>query len=218
MHGKNAIDKYLHLMDSYKKGLLMKIRTSKTILFLLLVLVFSACNSDPPQTVHVPQTTSQTETVIEPPSQTTATWYLKTASPVLPTPPPNDIGYYEGIIVITQYYTFLGHGLYEEAYQLLSSSAQVYPVEDFVKSKQQAFRKVKILTVQPYHVFVKEQGGHLRSFDSMNMRQFYVQIIAWGEGKMSGSRMSGEVQTLFLRLVIEDGEWKIDEFGTAPLF
>jgi len=195
----------------------MNNRTSKPALFLLLAFVFSACNSESSQTVQTSQATLQTETATTPPRQATDTWYLKTATPILPTPSPDDLGYFNGVIVITEYYTFLGHGLYEDAYQLLSSSAQVYPVEDFVKSKQQAFRKVEILTIQPYHVFVKEQGGHLRSFDSKNMRRFYVQIMAWGEGTMSGSRMSGEVQTLFLRLVKEDGEWKIDEFGTAPL-
>ena len=30
-----------------------------------------------------------------------------------------DTAYYDGILVITQYYTFLGHGLHEEAYRLL---------------------------------------------------------------------------------------------------
>jgi len=41
------------------------------------------------------------------------------------TPQPGiDPAYYDGIIVITQYYTFLGHGLYEDAYLLLSSTGR----------------------------------------------------------------------------------------------
>lgn len=200
------------------EGLPMDKKTKTITMFLLLVLVLSACNSRVPQPAETTDTTPL-ETATEK-SAATATQIRKTATPLEPMPQPDDIGYYEGIITITRYYTFLGHGLYEEAYQLLGSSARKHSpsLEEYVENGKRWFKKVKIITIQPYPVFIKEQGGQLRSSDSTNIRRFYVQIIAWGEGRMSGSRVSGEVQTLFLRLVKEDGEWKIDEFGTAPLF
>src|SRR4030042_1514143 len=170
----------------------MKKKTRKITLFLLLVLVLCACNGNISQTTELATSDLTTFTSTIPPTKTytvpptqrqaTATWYLKTATPVLPTPPPDDIGYYEGIIVITQYYTFLGHGLYEEAYQLLSSSAKedYPPLEEYIENGKRWFKMVKILSIVPLH----------SSRDSMNRRRFGVQIIAWGEGRFSGSAMS----------------------------
>ena len=90
----------------------MKSRKSQTVSFLLLTLVLSACISNPSHTVRATQTASQTETAT--PRQTNATRYLKTATPIFPAPS-DDVGFYEGIIFITQYYSFLGNGLYEQA-------------------------------------------------------------------------------------------------------
>jgi len=201
----------------------MKNTTSKITSFLLLALVLCACNGNLSQTTEISDNESityasaipPTVTDIAPPTQrpATATWYLKTATPILPTPPPDDIGYYEGIIVITQYYTFLGHGLYEEAYQLLSSSAQVYSVEEFVKQKQLSFKNVKILTIKPFYMIANKGGGYRKSYDSMNMRQFNVSYITWDEENMSESAMNGQTWTFFIWLVREDGEWKIDKFS-----
>ena len=202
----------------------MKKRTYKTILILLLALILYACNGNISQTTEITASTSTTFNSTIPPTITytatptrrpaTATWYLKTATPILPTPPPDDTGYYDGVIVITQYYTFLGHGLYEEAYRLLSSSAQVYSVEEFAKQKQLSFKKIKILTIKPFFVIANKGGGYRRSYDSMNMRQFYVSYSTWDEGSMPGSTMNGQAWTFFIWLVIEDGEWKIDKFAS----
>lgn len=122
------------------------------------------------------------------------------------------------IVVITQYYTFLGHGDYEEAYQLLSSFArQRSPdLEEYVQSRKRWFKEVQIIAVRPLYVDVERQGGRYRQPDTVDEKRFYVQIIAWGEGRMSGSAVSGELQTLFLTLVQEKGEWKIKSFDTAP--
>lgn len=52
--------------------------------------------------------------------------------------------------------------------------------------------------------------------ESGDERRFYVQIIAEGEGGMSGAIPNGALQTIFLTLINEDGEWKIDSFATSP--
>ena len=194
----------------------IEIRMNK--LFSLLVLVLYACNNIVPQASEVGTSYSPIKNPTLSPNATspapstqrqpTATWYLKTATPVLPTPPPDDIGYYEGIIIITQYYTFLGHGLYEEAYELLSSSRKErYPLEEYIENGKIWYKKVEILSIVPQH----------SRRDSMIKRRFIVSFIAWGEGKMTGAAMSGEVQTGYITLVKENGEWKMDEGGFCVL-
>ena len=120
------------------------------------------------------------------------------------------------MIVITQYYTFLGHGLHEEAYWLLSASAQQpQRFEEYVENTRRFFKIVEIDSVVPFYVYVNQQGGQTTP-DSEDRIRFTVQIRAWGEGKMSGSVMSGDLQLLFITLVKEAGSWKIDSFSTSP--
>ena len=131
---------------------------------------------------------------------------------------PVDEAYYEGIIVLTKYYTFLGHGLYEEAYYLLSESAKrPKSLYEYVETSQMFFKEVDIISIVPYHEYVRNQGGVIQNPDPPERKRFAVEIRAWGQGEMSGSRMSGDLQMLFIALVLEDGAWKIDTFGTAPL-
>jgi hypothetical protein len=166
----------------------MNNRTSKTLLFLLLALVFSACNSNSSVTVTATQAIPQTATSTAPPRPATATWYLKTATPVLPTPPPDDIGYFDGVIIITQYYTFLDHGLYEEAYQLLSSSARdrLGSLEDYVAYQKSWFKELKIISIVPQY---------LRT-NSVDRRKFIASIMVWNEKGISENFTIGENYTL----------------------
>jgi hypothetical protein len=128
-----------------------------------------------------------------------------------------DTRYYDGIIVISQYYTFLGYGLYAEAYQLLSESAQnPHSLEDYVVNMGLAFQEVEIVAILPFYVAVERQGGYAQPDPEYRMR-FAVQIRAWGDGGMSGSRLNGDLQELFLELIQEDGSWKINSFATAPI-
>lgn len=77
-------------------------------------------------------------------------------------------------------------------------------------------KKVQIIAVRPLYVDIERQGGRSNPVDTLDEKRFFVQIIAWGEGRMSGSVMSGDLQTLFITLVQENGEWKIKSFATAP--
>ncbi|MEP0826403.1 MAG: hypothetical protein HRF40_13045 [Nitrososphaera sp.] len=206
----------------------MKSRKSQTALFLLLALVFSACTSRSPKPVFSSALASQTVEVymtdpnlviVTEQSQSTISPILKTAIPTkMATQPHQDLGYYDGIVVITQYYTFLGHGDYVEAYQLLSSFARRHSpdLDEYVQSGKQWFKKVQIIAVRPLYVDVERQGGRYSPSDTIDEKRFFVQIIAWGEGRMSGSVMSGNIQTLFITLIQENGEWKIKSFATAP--
>ena len=129
-----------------------------------------------------------------------------------------DEAYYEGIIVITKYYTLLGHGLYEEAYWLLSENAKrPKSLDEYVVTAKLFFKEVEIISILPYYEYVRQQGGIIQNPDPPGRKRFAVEIRAWGQGEMSGSRMSGDLQLLFIAVVLEDGAWKIDTFGTAPL-
>lgn len=179
-----------------------------------------------PQTVEVtrivPQTVEITKII---PQTVIATPIVEgmTTSTLEPTrisvTPQDDINpdYFDGIIVITQYYTFLGNGLYEQAYQLLSASAQSpRSLDDYKEMASHAFKVVEIDSILPYYIAVEQQGGQATP-DPSNIKRFAVQIRSWGDGNASGSQPNGALQDLFLGLVLEDGRWKIDSFATAPL-
>ncbi len=193
---------------------------------LLLMLLLAACGSEAIQTVEVTRLVPQTIEVTKLVPQTVIATHADRATATT-TPEPEilttidsqyylDRGYYEGIVVITQYYTFLGHNLYEEAYQLLGSSAKQHSpnLEDYVSMARLSFKDVEIVTVEPCTVWSELHGGPPRP-DSESEKCFAVEIRAWGEGRMSGSAVSGELQLLFLTLVLENSEWKINSFATA---
>jgi hypothetical protein len=196
----------------------MKKKVPKTTMFLLLALVFSACVIKSPQTVNVTPLVSQTAMSTDPNQSIATHTPIKAESTKLVTQPYQESGYYDGIVVITQYYTLTGHGLYEEAYSLLSSVAPHHKsLEEYLQnSKAMQIKKIKIVTIQPLYLEVEKQGGQYGLPDPIDKKRFYVQIIAWGEGKMAGAVLSGDLQELFVTVIQENGEWKIFSSDTAP--
>lgn len=197
-------------------------RTQILTVILLLTFLLTACGngSGAIQTVEVTRLVPQTIEVTRIVRQTAITTPVTEAA-ILSTAesqPVQDSGYYDGIIVITQYYTFLGHGLYEEAYQLLGPSATSHSpsLEDYVNMAKMSFRTVEIVAIQPLYEWKKQQVDPSITPDPQNEKRFFVQIRAWGEGEMSGSVVSGTLQTLFVTVIQENGEWKIDSFATGP--
>jgi len=168
-----------------------------------------------PQTAEVTRVVTQTVIVTHAVEETTSITQESTINTEVTPQMDIDPAYFDGIIVITQYYMFLGHGLYEEAYRLLSSSAQKHSkdVDDYIKGARSSFKSVEIITIQPYYLWANERDSQA-SPETDNERRFYVQIIAEGEGNMSGSVLNGTLQTIFLSLIQENGEWKIDTFAT----
>lgn len=127
-----------------------------------------------------------------------------------------DPNFFDGIIVITEYYTFLDQGRFEESYQLLSSSIRDKQNRDeYITMAAMFFKTVKIVKIQPYYYFAKHQGWDIKP-EIGTENQYYIQIIAEGEGGMSGSSLNGEVQTKFLSFILENSERKINTFSTSP--
>jgi len=107
------------------------------VIFLLLVLTLTACGNETPPLVEETTIASQTST---------ATQIVFDAT--------SD----DGIIVITQYYTFLGHGLHEEAYWLQSTPRRIiYSVEEYVDRMKPNFKNVEIITIQPLNKWLADQ-------------------------------------------------------------
>ena len=176
---------------------------------LLALIALAACSITATHTVEVTRLVPQTVLV------TVVTTPVPSVS-VSQTSDSENTVYFEGMIVIAEYYKLLDQALYEHAYQLLGASAKQHSpnLEDYVASSTRAYKSVKIVGIQPYDEWIKQQG-HEPSPDPELKNTFYVQIIAEGEGVMSGSAVSGEVQTLFITVVQEDGQWRIDSFSTG---
>jgi hypothetical protein len=123
-----------------------------------------------------------------------------------------------GVVVITEYYTLLDNELFGEAYQILSSSAQAHSKNqlEYVEAAQLVFETVEMVNIQPLVIWQREQGIlSTITPDRDGKIKFFVQIRAWGKGGMSGSVKNGALQTLFLTVIKEGSEWKIDSFATG---
>ena len=130
------------------------------------------------------------------------------------TPPVRiDPVYFDGMIAIAKYYTYLDKGLFTEAFSLLSSKAQGRrSMEEYVKMSTLAFRMVEIKTIEPYFYFAQQHNWRTTPEKGVS-RQFFIEIIAEGEGGMSGSYPNGVIQSFNITLIQENSEWRIDKFG-----
>jgi hypothetical protein len=194
-------------------------------LVLLIAFVLTACNGGT-QTVEVTRLVLQTVEVTKFVTQTvnvtqlvqrTATIKPRTPMPVeIRTEPDQNTAYYDGIIVLAEYYTLLDQKLYEEAYQLLSTSKpNAKSLEEFVSGHEVvSINTYKLISTQPYYEWAEELGSR-SSPDSETKKRFYIRVYAEGEGGMAGSVING-VHTYFATLVWENGEWKIYSINTSP--
>jgi hypothetical protein len=194
----------------------MRKKAYKISIFILLLLIASACSSGNNQVAEVTKVVPQTVIV----TQIIEATEVSIRKPTVEASDTSKIGidpaYFDGIVVIAQYYTFLDHGLYEDAYQLLSSEAQrPHSLEEYVDGAEMFFRTVEINGIQPFDVWLIQQGKTPWSSLEDELR-FVVNITAWGVGEMSGSVPSGQPQTLFISMAYENDGWKIHKFSTAP--
>ena len=159
-----------------------------TLMLLIATILFSCIN--PTAITETPETSKM---------KTTVPTDVISIAPT-PTKTPQEItAYYDGVVVLTQYYTFLGNGLHENAYYLMSDSAQkqYLSFEHYLEMAQNSFHQIEIVQIVPYKDWAPLFG--LRYFkDTADEKQFVVQIKAWGEGNMSGSALNGQLQTLYV--------------------
>ena len=176
---------------------------------LFALIALTACENTATQTVEVTR-------LVPLPVQVTVVSTPSPPAPISQTADSENLEYFEGIIVITEYYKLLDQALYEDAYQLLGASTKQHSpnLEDYVASSTRSYKSVKIVDIQPYDEWIRQQGNK-PPLDPELKNVFYVQIVANGEGAMSGSAVSGEVQTLFITVVLKKVKWKIYSFSTG---
>lgn len=133
-----------------------------------------------PEVIEVTRIVYQTVVV----TQIDHTSIPTTPTPATPSAPlsPQDIEaiYFDGAMVITQYYTLLSQGLFEEAYQLLSPSRpNPQNLDDFLMGAENVFQTVDLYKVQPYYLWSSQEDTSLK--DTNNQIQYYVEVYVDGE-------------------------------------
>jgi len=129
-----------------------------------------------------------------------------------------DPDYFDGLIILTEYYTLLDHGLYEESYQLLSSSQQkLYPLDTYVGFYKHDLKSIQIKGILPYNYFLLRQGVPPMQDPPNELRYFtfttaYHNGPAWND---EGTPIPHDT-TGFETLILENNEWKIDQLNTSP--
>ena len=198
---------------------------STIVLITLLVCVDTACTSAV-QTVEVtrivPETIEVTKIIPETVIVTTDSKRNATLTPKSTisvdtrTELDQKTAYYEGVIVLAQYYTLLDQKLYTQAYQLLStSSSDAKSLEEYLTGHEMVhISTYKLISAQPYYEWAETQG-YLVPPDSETQKRFYIRVYAEGEGGMAGSMTNG-IHTFFATLEWQNGEWKIDSINTSP--
>ena len=209
---------------------------------ILLAFVLTSCRGEnpsnvdekpnTPQTGEVTQPVTQTIEVTQPVQQPTFETESKITSTVVdPVVTPLtvtvqsgsfsfslDPDYFDGLIILTEYYTLLDHGFYEESYQLLSSSQQKrVSYEDYVVYHKADTKGIKIKGILPYNYFLIRQGLPARQIPPDELRYFvFVTIFHNGPAWNKGGTPIPDDKTGFQALVLEDNEWKIDQLNTSP--
>lgn len=175
-----------------------------------------------PQTIEVTRIVQQPTITPEPEAATTFTEPAGTPLSVTVQEGSSsfqlDPEYFKGLVILTEYYTLLDHGLYEESYQLLSSSQQQrYSFEDYSSFYKHDLKTIKIRSILPYNFYLTQQELPARQIPPGELR--YITLMtafhygaAWNVG---GTPVPDDV-TGFETLVLENGEWKIDQFNTSP--
>lgn len=126
-----------------------------------------------------------------------------------------DLSKQDPLIVIVQYYTLLDLHLYEEAFNLLSTTNEWRRQNDKFKDNfigQQKFdmKVVKVLKVIRYNDWLTQQGS---SNPQVSDDWYMVSYYAEGEGQYAGANPNGIQPVDFVRVVQENKEWKIAEFS-----
>lgn len=207
----------------------MKMQMNKLILCLLLMVVLTSCSSAI-QTVEVTRLVPKTIEVTSPIPQSTIapeSGDLIITPDVSVTPisitiqtdsfsVPMDPVYFDGFIVLTQYYTLLDQGAYEEAVSLYSSSILGRNgFEAEVEHFEYDLEAVNISFILPLNYWLAQRGRPMPSTPENEMH-FVVDTTVFHKGAAwnEGGTPKPDNQVLFITLIQENGEWKIDEMNS----
>lgn len=171
-----------------------------------------------PQIVEVTRIVPQTVEVTRIPVNPSATPTPSTATPEPETAPRVEVNgvpirldpaYFDGMVVITQYYTYLDQGLNDQANALKSSS--------YLKLNNGANRprSITIRAIVPYNYNLALYGSPVEPVPENELR-YIIGITEINKGK--GWEPTPYPLTVFVSLVLEDGSWKVNETNSSPWF
>ncbi len=127
-----------------------------------------------------------------------------------------DRNYYDALVVIGKHYTLFNQGLYEQAYQFYSSSAQIPNLKsskEYVASIQLFKIKVeRVIGIYPIYKPARELWCATPN-PGTNGLDFGIGIYVEGENGNMG--LSNGIHGYYLNMILENGEWKIYELGTG---
>jgi hypothetical protein len=227
-----VIARSLQQVDYRQKGNYLNNKLFLASIELLLAMMLVSCQGitspSTAETLQVPQTVEYTE-IVQPTAQkmeseavatVTKTAVTSLSFPVQPGTSSVEVdpAYFDGFIVLTQYYTLLDHGFYQESYRMLSSSQKKrYSFEDYTNFYTHDLKAIKIIGIQPYNYWRSLQELPALPAPPNELR-FIVFSIAYHHGaawNIGGTPKPHNV-TGFESLVLENNEWKVDEFNTMP--
>jgi hypothetical protein len=194
------------------------------ILSLLLVLTLCGCVSEKPTLI----TESPT-----PPSAIKATDPVPSSTPILtPEPEPTATSlpflmgagsssvllppaYFDGAVVITQYYTLMDHGFGDESLTLFSRS--LYKMVQ--GTPEPNIQSIKIDYLEPYPLTEIKNKYPPQTIPENELR-FHVRytVIYKGAAWNTGGTPTPYQKRNFISLIKENGEWKIDKINSSPWY
>jgi hypothetical protein len=126
-----------------------------------------------------------------------------------------DPAYFDGTVVITQYYTLMDHGFGDESLTLFSKSLYklVQGTPDY------NIQSIKINTIEPYPITELKNKWPPKTIPENELR-FHVRytVIYKGAAWNKGGTPTPYQKQDFISLIKENGEWKIDGINSSPWY
>ncbi len=124
--------------------------------------------------------------------------------------------YFDGVIVLLQYYTFLDDGLYEEVLPLYST---LLFRKTGGKNFEADLKSVKLNFIRPYDYWCILSGWPLQPISENEIRYIVGTTVfhkapAWN---VRGTPQPDN-RTSFVSLVLENDQWKLNELNSSPWF
>lgn len=215
-------------MPIFGEGIVM---IKKILLIVIIFFTFSACAAKTAQTAESTRIISKTIEITKIIPQTVVVTQISEGTKIVPqtvvvtqivtetTNPEKTLALKSTTITpsnpaelsIVQFLTYLDKQQYQEAYQLFGANFKdTQSYEKWVKL-QNGIDHVKILELKTYNEFAKEQGLSLVE-DGESLKSFYVVISVIGKD----TSMKEQKNSLFIKVALESGFWKILPPSTSP--
>lgn len=126
-----------------------------------------------------------------------------------------DPAYFDGAVVITQYFTLEDHGFGEEYLALLSKGLY----KKVQGTPEPNIQSIKINTLEPYPITEYKNKWPPQTIPENELR-FHVRytVIYKGAAWNNGGTPTPYREQRFISLIKENGEWKIDKINSSPWY